>query len=37
MGNLLCSRIVKDSDFSLGVARYVVCCVGGMMDVAFSV
>ena len=29
--------VVEDSVYSLGVLKYVVCFVGGVMDVVFSV
>ena len=37
-GNVCCvAVIVKDSVFSLGVLKYVVCLCKGVMDVVFSV
>ena len=38
-GNDCCvAAVVKNSGFlSLGVLKYVVCCVGDVMDVVFSV
>ena len=32
---LSCSAVVKDSIFSLGVLKYVVCLCKGVMDVVF--
>ena len=35
-GNVCCvAAVVKDSVFSLGVLKYVVVCVRGVMDVVF--
>ena len=37
-GNVCCvASVVKDSVFSLGVLKYVVCCVRGVMDVVYYV
>ena len=37
-GNVCCvAAVIKDSVFCLGVLKYVVCCVKGVMDAMFFV